>query len=846
MKTQIPLLGALLVTVPSALADLKTEILSDNPVAYWRLDDTATPALDSTANGNDADAFDAVFFAQDSVFLNDNNDAVSSMGNGQLMTLPFEKFDGGGFTVEFWVRLNSAPGSFHNLVGDGEGGGDFSLMIYTTSNRNVRAHVQTAAGWSGLDSQEQLIVGAVHHVVSTWDAGTGEMNLYFDGVLATTTPVGSAAQPNIGPAINTDNAIYIGKDGREPGPDATFDEVAIYNYPLSAARVAAHYAAVEVPDPPAPPEPPAPFAVEIGTSSLIADLDYSDSFTIGADAADPARQTYGAQGFPLPGGVELMEDSHGNAPAAWASNAWSIATDAAVNPGGFGYPGPSGGGSETGFTQRGGGGDWGIPYGLRDVFMVQSDFVQLTDRVDFTIGDTPGDIFGPNNISVFFRITGHPSFPEIGIFNAGLGETNSGLTSGIEASNLWQNYAVYVDVPNEILAIYVNEEIRGTVDLKTFAGGAYSNILNNSFVGIGGTGNDRLWSDNFQVGSSAVVPPDAPEPPEPAVQFGVTVGSSTLIGDLDYSDTFTIGPNSPIAERQEYPVQGFPLLIGEDNVENSYGNPTQSWGLENWSIAADGAVNPGAVGYPGSSGAGTDEGFTQRGGGGGDWSIPYGLRDVFVVQTDFVQTSDRVNITIGDTPNTIASPSNIALFFRRSGHPSPEIGIFNADAGETDTGFTSEIEGNNLWQNYAVRVDIPNDTLEVFVNEVSRGVLDLATFAGGAYAGILNNGVVSVGAAGDDRQWSDNFQVGAPGAAQPGEGPVLTEVGFEAGTISLTWDSRPGTDYTVEMSFDLDNWLELINPVASGGNSTSLLQDISAILPPAQDNAYFRVLDNNP
>ena len=103
-----------------------------------------------------------------------------------------------------------------------------------------------------------------------------------------------------------------------------------------------------------------------------------------------------------------------------------------------------------------------------------------------------------------------------------------------------------------------------------------------------------------------------------------------------------------------------------------------------------------------------------------------------------------------------------------------------------------------------------------------------------------------VGAAGDDRQWSDNFQVGAPGAAQPGEGPILTAVGFEAGTVSLNWDSRPGTDYTVEISFDLENWLELINPVASGGNSTSLLQDISAILPPAQDSAYFRVLDNNP
>lgn len=56
----------------------------------------------------------------------------------------------------------------------------------------------------------------------------------------------------------------------------------------------------------------------------------------------------------------------------------------------------------------------------------------------------------------------------------------------------------------------------------------------------------------------------------------------------------------------------------------------------------------------------------------------------------------------------------------------------------------------------------PNDTIEVFVNETSRGVIDLNTIGGGAYDNILNNGFVGIGGAGDDRLWSDNFQVGAP------------------------------------------------------------------------------------
>ena len=255
-------------------------------------------------------------------------------------------------------------------------------------------------------------------------------------------------------------------------------------------------------------------AVTVGSSSLIGQLDYSDTFTIGAGASSAARQGYAAQAFPLPTGVEAVENNHGNPPQNWPSNAWSIATDAANNPGGFGYPGGSGAGTADGFTQRGGGGDWSIPYGLRDTFVVQSDFVQLSDRVDFTVGAVPGNIFGAGNISIFFRTTGHPSFPEIGIFNGAL-ETDTGLTSGIPAANAWENYALLVDIPNDTIEVFVNETSRGTIDLATVGGGAYAGILNNSFVGIGGAGDDRLWSDNFQVG--AVIPE-----PSSALLLGIT------------------------------------------------------------------------------------------------------------------------------------------------------------------------------------------------------------------------------------------------------------------------------------------------------------------------------------
>ncbi len=508
MSARVLLLFALVVIAPTAArADYQAEVLADNPLAYWRLGDAAAPAADASGNGFTASpAMDTVAFATPGLHLNDTDLAAAFSGNGQLLSPPFEKMAGGGFSVEFWVRFNTAPTGFTNLVGDGEAGGDFNLMVYALAGGALRAHVQTDAGVAAIDSVDPFAAGGTHHIVSTWDSASGELLLYVDGAVAATT-VTAGAVPTSGAPLNTDNPIYIGQDGREPrAPDAVLDEVAIYDFPLAAARVAAHFATAEVPDPPDPPDPPSATAVPVGASSLIGTLDYSDTFTVGGGAPTAERQAYPAQTFPLPGGVEVVESAYGNPSASWPANAWSIATDSAVNPGGFGYPGGSGAGSDTGMTQRGGGGDWSIPYGLRDVFVVQTDFVQLGDRVDMTVGPVPGDIFGAGNLSVFFRRTGHPNFPEIGIFNGSL-ETDTGLTSGIAAEKVWQNYALLVDLPGETIEVFVNEQSRGVIDLGTIGGGAYAGIVDNTYVGVGGAGNDRLWSDNFQVGA-----PGAPAP----------------------------------------------------------------------------------------------------------------------------------------------------------------------------------------------------------------------------------------------------------------------------------------------------------------------------------------------
>ena len=184
-----------------------------------------------------------------------------------------------------------------------------------------------------------------------------------------------------------------------------------------------------------------------------------------------------------------------------------------------------------------------------------------------------------------------------------------------------------------------------------------------------------------------------------ALDAGVPVGSSTLIGKLQYSDSFTITPNGGIPGR---PGGGaYPVNSPGINVENNYGNPPQVWSNGKWSIAEDATVNTGGAPYVGS-GAGTDTGMTQTGGG-NDYGLEYGLANQFVVQFDAFQAPDRINIGARSARDTIGG-SGLTVFFRTLGAGFPQIGLYNG-ASEIDSGLTSGIDSANTWHNYAVRLD---------------------------------------------------------------------------------------------------------------------------------------------
>ncbi|MDA0813574.1 MAG: LamG domain-containing protein [Verrucomicrobia bacterium] len=220
------------------------EIALDNPIAYWRLGDSGpSAAVDSSGNGHDGASEDGTLeFGQASLVPPDTDTSVSLNGD-RIFVDGFDKVDT-GFSVEFWTKIDGATGSFANLVGDGDGGLNFMLMVYLTPGGNVRPHVQTTNGFGSLDSLLTIADEQLHHVVSTWDEASGEMVLYIDGEVADVV-VSAGTFPTSGEAINDENPIFIGRDNRAGGWNGQIDEVALYDYALPAARVKAHFDRVD-------------------------------------------------------------------------------------------------------------------------------------------------------------------------------------------------------------------------------------------------------------------------------------------------------------------------------------------------------------------------------------------------------------------------------------------------------------------------------------------------------------------------------------------------------------------------------------------------------------------------
>jgi hypothetical protein len=242
-------------------------VVADDPINYWRLGEAnaTDTAADLGLLGIGGAYTPGVTLGAPGLVAGETDSSLRLAASGERMETPgFDKFSdvlgfgGTGFSVEFWAAFGNPTGGFANLVGDGESGGDFNLMVYARGDNGIRPHVQTDAGVSAIDSVRAIGHGEIVHVVSTWDSTSGDLQLYLDGALADSTSI-AAPLPNSGTPVNIDNPIFIGQDGREGrNADIWLDEVALYNYPLDPARVMAHYDVGRGAPSPVPP-PPMPY-----------------------------------------------------------------------------------------------------------------------------------------------------------------------------------------------------------------------------------------------------------------------------------------------------------------------------------------------------------------------------------------------------------------------------------------------------------------------------------------------------------------------------------------------------------------------------------------------------------
>ncbi len=213
-------------------------LTADHPTSWWRLDDKSSPAKDFAGSNN------ATFGAGVTVSvpgaIEDGHTAMSFDGVAGFLEVGapsslISLFQNHDFSVEFWAK----PTSVINYV--------FTAGQFNNAGTRNFLHLGFSAGklFFGMFGDDQsgvanVTAGAFHHCVFTWSNSSRVRSLYLDGALdISTTAGGSFTVPS---AADIQIARVFFATGNGPFfYNGVADEVAVYNYALTAAQVFAHF-----------------------------------------------------------------------------------------------------------------------------------------------------------------------------------------------------------------------------------------------------------------------------------------------------------------------------------------------------------------------------------------------------------------------------------------------------------------------------------------------------------------------------------------------------------------------------------------------------------------------------
>ena len=256
-----------LATAASTLhASYDDAVLADSPAMFLGMTSPSAGAeADRSGHGHNGSY---VGGAPGTATLPDGEKAADFNGAGQYLTVPASPAlsvpTSRALTIESWIKPDTlqfsrseAEGYVYWLgKGDPTHGYEYANRMYSYSNTAGRPNRISDYDWnvsgglgSGAYFQDTVTTSQWIHVVDIIDMNAGTISIWKNGALRGTVPLsqysvtpGTTAAPfNVGTRNN--NSYFQGAVGK----------VAVYGYALSAARIAAHYAAMTTASAPPPP-----------------------------------------------------------------------------------------------------------------------------------------------------------------------------------------------------------------------------------------------------------------------------------------------------------------------------------------------------------------------------------------------------------------------------------------------------------------------------------------------------------------------------------------------------------------------------------------------------------------
>jgi len=234
------ILLALVPALSLSAAPYSTEVLADNPVAFYRLDEEpgATIALDSSPNENHATFAGSTLPSLGVDGLTGETTTAAEFSgiasnNPRILTPPLFNPALTSFTIEAIFKTDSTT---QQAVVQQDGGTGRTLFFLASGSGEIRSFLGGGTRSSGTSA----IVGQIHHGAFTFDNSTNIWTWYIDGVATASgsvTPESSSGGFLIGIHKNLTGNFF----------DGVIDEVAFYTHALPADRIAEHVASMTTP-----------------------------------------------------------------------------------------------------------------------------------------------------------------------------------------------------------------------------------------------------------------------------------------------------------------------------------------------------------------------------------------------------------------------------------------------------------------------------------------------------------------------------------------------------------------------------------------------------------------------